>query len=165
MTLFQAPEFARDMKRGEELHVDALLQHVFGHTKEVKQVAALRKSKTIAGETVLPMDGQIVGYYALSYMRSPKGWLCLAPLAIHPDLPRGYAKRMLGVLSEWARITGTPVVALGEPDIYEQSGFVTFPDTQFTSPYPAENTRFAGLAQTPKELALTYPKAFADLHK
>ena len=66
MNLFQSPEFARDLRPGEEPAVDALLDHAFGGTDESRLVAKLRKARVIAGETVLPMEGQIIGYYALS---------------------------------------------------------------------------------------------------
>ena len=102
--MFNTPEFARDMKRGEEAQVDALLRAAFGGPEEAELVAKLRKARLIAGEQVMPMGGRIVGYYALSNMVKPKGWLCLAPVAIAPDVQRrGYGKRMIGMLTEWGR--------------------------------------------------------------
>ncbi|WP_303396727.1 GNAT family N-acetyltransferase [Yoonia sp. 1_MG-2023] len=158
--MFQTPDFARDMKRGEEPAVDALLDQAFANTAESRLVGKLRKSRAIAGETVLPMDGQIIGYYALSYMVKPKGWLCLAPVAIHPDVQnRGYGKRMLGVLTEWARLTKTPVVVLGEPNFYQRAGFSSDYAKNMTSPYPIKNTLIAGVDHAPKQ-SLAYPAAF-----
>ena len=160
MNLFQSPEFARDLRRGEEPAVDALLDHVFGGTDESRLVAKLRKARVIAGETVLPMDGQIIGYYALSYMARPKGWLCLALVAIHPDVQgRGYGKRMLGVLTEWARLTRTPVVVFGNPDFYQRSGFSSEYAKNLLSPYPIKHTLIAGVAAAQQQ-ALVYPAAF-----
>jgi putative acetyltransferase len=160
MNLFQTPEFARDMKRGEERAVDALLDHAFASTAESRLVGKLRKSRVIAGETVLPMDGQIIGYYALSYMVKPKGWLCLAPVAIHPDVQnRGYGKRMLGVLTEWARLTKTPVVVLGEPNFYQRAGFSSDHAKDLVTPYPIQNTLIAGV-EIAQQQALIYPLAF-----
>jgi putative acetyltransferase len=73
------PEFSREMRRGEEAAVDVLLQRAFGGEDEARLVHALRKSGAVAGEVVLPFQGGVVGYYALSHMRAPNGWLCLAP--------------------------------------------------------------------------------------
>jgi putative acetyltransferase len=160
MNLFQTPDFARDLKRGEEAAIDALLDHAFGSTEESRLVTKLRKSRVIAGETVLPMDGQIIGYYALAYMVKPKGWLCLAPVAIHPDVQgRGYGKRMLGVLTEWARLTKTPVVVLGNPDFYQRAGFSSDHAKGLQSPYPIKNTLIAGV-DGPQQQTLVYPAAF-----
>lgn len=160
MNLFQFPEFARDLRPGEEPAVDALLDHAFGGTDESRRVAKLRKARVIAGETVLPMEGQIIGYYALSYMVKPKGWLCLAPVAIHPDVQgRGYGKRMLGVLTEWARLTGTPVVVFGNPDFYQRSGFSSEHAKDLQSHYPIKNFLIAGVNHAQQQ-TLVYPTAF-----
>ena len=55
--MFNTPEFARDMKRGEEAQVDALLLAAFGGPEEAELVAKLRKARLIAGEQVMPMGG------------------------------------------------------------------------------------------------------------
>ena len=158
--MFNTPEFARDMKRGEEAQVDALLRAAFGGPEEAELVAKLRKARLIAGEQVMPMGGRIVGYYALSYMVKPKGWLCLAHVAIAPDVQRrGYGKRMIGMLTEWARITQTPVVVLGEPAFYEKAGFSRNGAAALTSPYPSDHTMVCGLAGAPAH-DLIYPSAF-----
>ncbi len=164
MNFFQTPDFARDMRRGEEPAVDALLDLAFGGPDESRLIAALRKSRVIAGETVLPMDGQIIGYYALSYMVKPKGWLCLAPVAIHPDVQRrGYGKRMIGVLTEWARLTKTPVVVIGEATFYESAGFSTEAAKNLQSPYHIGHTLLAGVGDTQPHETLVYPAPFANI--
>ncbi|PRY76928.1 putative acetyltransferase [Yoonia maritima] len=164
MNLFQTPDFARDMKRGEEPAVDALLDLAFGGPDESRLVAALRKSRVIAGETVLPMDGQIIGYYALSYMVKPKGWLCLAPVAIHPDVQRrGYGKRMIGVLTEWARLTKTPVVVIGDAKFYQSAGFSSDAAKNLQSSYHIEHTLLAGAGDAQPQQTLVYPAPFADI--
>ncbi|MDG1376666.1 MAG: N-acetyltransferase [Yoonia sp.] len=158
--MFNAPEFARDMKRGEEAQVDALLRAAFGGSAEAELVVKLRKARLIAGEQVLPMGDKIVGYYALSYMVKPKGWLCLAPVAIAPDVQRrGYGKRMVGMLTEWARLTKTPVVVLGEPAFYEKAGFSREGAAALTSPYPIDHTMVCGLTGAPEQ-TLVYATAF-----
>lgn len=158
------PSFAREMHRGEEDQVNQLLALAFSGNAEAKLVQKLRKSGKIAGESVLPMDDTIVGYYALSFMVKPKGWLCLAPVAVHPDLQgRGYGKRMLGMLTEWARLTKTPVVVLGPPDFYTAAGFSQANAAQLCSPYPIKNTLLAGTDKPAPPQDLIYPAAFDGL--
>ena len=160
---FQSPEFARDMRHGEEPAVDAWLADAFQGTAESRLVAALRKNRAIAGETVLPMGDRIIGYYALCYMVAPKGWLCLAPVAIAPAFQRrGYGKRMLGVLTEWARLTKTPIIVVGDPTFYQRVGFSSAAAQDLQSPYPIAQTLLAGVSGTPVA-SLTYPKAFESL--
>ncbi len=164
MKMLQAPQFARDMHRGEEDAVDALLRTAFAGDAEARLVQKLRKTGVMAGETVLPLDDKIVGYYALSHMVKPKGWLCLAPVAIHPDLQRrGHGKRMMGMLTEWARLTKTPIVVLGNPDFYERAGFSRQSAAKLQSPYPIEHTMLAGIGNASPAEALIYPSAFDGL--
>ncbi|SFS21919.1 GNAT family N-acetyltransferase [Yoonia litorea] len=155
------PDFARELRAGEEDQVDALLQAAFGGQEEATLVRRLRKARCMAGETVQTWDGEIIGYYALSSMVRPKGWLCLAPVAIKPELQgHGYGKRMIGFLSEWARLTKTPVVVLGDPAFYERAGFSRAKATQLSSPYPIDHTMLAGMDQPAKPQALVYPAPF-----
>ncbi len=154
------PDFARDLKRGEEEQVDVLLQAAFGGSAEVNLVRDLRKSKAIAGEQVMTMDGRIIGYYALSHLVKPKGWLCLAPVAIAPDVQRrGYGKRMIGMLTEWARLTRTPVVVLGEQAFYGKAGFSNAAAAKLASPYPVAHMGIVGVDGVPAQ-TLIYPPAF-----
>ncbi len=154
-----APDFLREMQSGEEQAVEALLNAAFDQPDEANLVRKLRKSKAMAGEMVLPSEQGIVGYLALSRMIAPKGWLCLAPVAIHPDLHgMGYGKRMVGMITEWARMTDQTLVVLGEPALYTSAGFRPAPEG-LTSPYPVEYTMVAGPAKA-KSLELRYPQAF-----
>lgn len=149
------------MHAGEEAQVDHLLRQAFPTAAEATLVQRLRKARVIAGETVLPMGDQIIGYYALSRMIKPKGWLCLAPVAIHPDQQRqGRGKRMIGVLGEWARLTKTPVIVLGAPAFYGKSGFSTACAAQLNTPYSIENTSVAGLPKPAPAQDVIYPKPF-----
>ena len=158
--MFNRPEFAREMRRGEEAAVDVLLRAAFAGEAEVQLVHKLRKSKAIAGEQVLPMGDRIVGYYALSHMVAPKGWLCLAPVAIAPELQgQGHGRRMIGMLTEWARLTKTPVVVLGDPAFYARAGFSSELARDLTSPYPIKDTLVVGV-ETPTHGQLIYPPAF-----
>ena len=155
--MFNTPDFARDMKRGEEDVVDDLLVAAFGGRAEADLVRKLRKARVIAGEQVMPMGDRIIGYYALSRMTAPKRWLALAPVAIAPEVQgRGYGKRMIGMLTEWARLTGSPVVVLGAQGFYGKAGFTPAPDLR--SVYPAAHMGVVGVA--PADQELIYPPAF-----
>ncbi|SFK01913.1 GNAT family N-acetyltransferase [Celeribacter neptunius] len=161
--MLKSPDFMREMKRGEESAVSALLTDAFGQKDEAALVESLRKSRAIAGEMVLPMrtetGTEMIGYAALSKMTSPKGWLCLAPVAIRPDLQgRGYGKRLVGMITQWAELSGQTLVVLGDPEFYSRCGFAPIAEG-FTSPYPLDHTLTAGPAKT-KVKSLTYPKAF-----
>lgn len=157
--MLKSPDFMREMKRGEETAVADLLTEAFGQKDEAHLVEALRKSRAIAGEMVLPMNGEVIGYAALSTMLSPKGWLCLAPVAIRPDLQgRGFGRRLTGMITQWAEMSGQTVVVLGDPDFYSLCGFKMIADG-FTSSYPLTHTLTAGPAEA-KVKDLIYPKAF-----
>lgn len=157
----KTPGFARELRRGEELQVDALLTAAFGGKAEAELVHKLRKSRALAGEQVLPLGDQIVGYYALSNMVAPKGWLALAPVAIAPEFQRhGYGKRMIGMLSEWARLSRSTVVVLGDPAFYGRAGFLSDRAKNLRSAYPNDHLLLAGAADDAPALDLRYPAAF-----
>lgn len=157
--MLKSPDFMREMKRGEETAVADLLTEAFGQKDEAHLIEALRKSRAIAGEMVLPMNGEVIGYAALSTMLSPKGWLCLAPVAIRPNLQgRGFGRRLTGMITQWAEMSGQTVVVLGDPDFYSRCGFKMIANG-FTSPYPLTHTLTAGPAKA-KVKDLIYPKAF-----
>jgi putative acetyltransferase len=162
--MLQFPDHAREMHKGEEDAVDALLKAAFGTNAEANLVKSLRKSGQIAGETVLPMADRIVGYYALSHMAAPKRWLCLAPVAVAPDVQgRRFGTRMMGQLTEWARLSKSTVVVLGEVPFYERTGFSAKSAARLTTPYPLSHTMLAGCGDAVPVETLIYPKPFTDL--
>ncbi|WP_028958559.1 GNAT family N-acetyltransferase [Sulfitobacter sp. 20_GPM-1509m] len=155
------PDFSRELRRGEEDEVDALLRSAFDGPDEAELVHALRKAGAMAGESVATWDGRIAGYYALSHMIAPKGWLCLAPVAVSPDRQgHGLGRQMVGMLAEWARLSETYVVVLGQVSFYEQAGFSLARAQGLSSPYPLEHTMIAGPGTDVPAAALKYPKAF-----
>ena len=157
------PDFCRDMARAEEPEVDALLRAAFEGDAEVRLVHALRKAGQMVGEMVLPWDGGVIGYAGLVQMTAPQGWIALAPVAVDArHRNRGYGKRMVGLISEWARITRTPIVVVGQRNFYERAGFSHAQAQALSTPYGAENTLIAGVDGAPME-ELIYPKAFRDL--
>lgn len=162
--MLEFPDHAREMRRGEEDAVDALLRAAFETGAEADLVHNLRKSGQIAGETVLPMGDRIVGYYALSKMVAPKKWLCLAPVAVAPDVQgRRYGTRMMGMLTEWARLSKSTVVVLGGVSFYERAGFSAARAAQLTSPYPISHTMLAGERSSAPSETLVYPQSFSKL--
>jgi len=70
---------------------------------------------------------------------------------------------MIGLLSEWARISGRFVVVLGQVGFYERAGFLQERAAQLTSPYPIENTLLAGPGKDTPQKTMQYPKAFEGL--
>lgn len=158
------PDFVRPMKPGEEHSVGELLSACFDGQAEASLVQVLREGGEMAGEMVLPMGDEVIGYYALSRMSAPKGWLALAPVAIHPDHQgRGHGRRMLGQLTSWAVAAGQWIVVLGEPSFYGRCGFALERAARLTSPYPITHTLLAGPGDTVPEEKLTYPEAFGSL--
>jgi len=159
--MLNSPDFVRDMRRGEEDAVDSLLRAAFEGAEEADLVRGLRKDGDMAGESVLACQGEVIGYFALSHMRTPKGWLCLAPVAVRPDWQgKRHGQRMIGMASEWARISGCYVVVLGQVAFYERAGFSQSRATRLTSPYPVANTMLAGPGSDVPREALHYAKAF-----
>lgn len=146
------PEFSRDMRRGEENAVDVLLARAFGSHGKAQMVASLRQGGDIAGEVVLPFQDGIVGYYALARMKAPAGWLCLAAVAIDPDWQgAGHGRRLIGMLSEWARLSGRSLIATGPEAFLTRAGF---------APAPAGGAMLAGPDADLPDISPIYPAAF-----
>jgi putative acetyltransferase len=157
-------DFMREMRRGEEAEVEALLAAAFGGDQEVRLERQLRRAGAMAGESVVPADGRIVGYFALSWMDSPNDWLCLAPVAVLPAWQRrGTGRRMIGMLSEWARLAGQYVIVLGDVGYYSKAGFSAERAAKLKSPFPIEHTLLAGPGEDVPERSLIYPEAFSAL--
>ncbi len=144
------------MRRGEEGAIDALLHRAFDGVREAQLVAALRRAGDIAGEVVLPFQGGVVGYYALSRMRAPEDWLCVAVVAIDPDWQgSGHGRRLIGVLGEWARLSGRHVVTTGPAGFFERAGFVT-------ASIDGAEVMLAGPGGATDNTSLIYPAAFGS---
>ena len=151
--ILKFPEFSRGLRRGEESKVDQILTGAYGHARAAERINALRKSGDIAGEVVLPFQGGVVGYYALAHMPAPAGWLCVAAAAIAPDWQgSGHGRRLMGVLSEWARLSGQNVVASGPARFWQRAGFAATGDVTLAGP--------AAAAQAEPLPDLRYPRAF-----
>ena len=140
----QFPGFIRPASSGDIPAIDALLKAAFGGSEEVALVHALRRDGAIRGEQVIPLGDEIIGYYALSAMKSPAGWLCLAPVAIAPGWQgRGHGRRLVSQLA-----------------FYAKAGFVAAAAAALTSPYPVAQTLLAGAGGKVPPQKLIYPAAF-----
>ncbi|MFX0546945.1 GNAT family N-acetyltransferase [Roseovarius sp. S1116L3] len=151
--ILRFPEFSRDLRRGDEAAVDDLLLRAVGAADTSQMIAALRAAGDIAGEVVLPFQVGIVGYYALARLRAPAGCLFVAAVAIDSEWQgAGHGRRMMGVLSEWARLSGQSVIANGPVAFFERAGFAAIQG-------PAGPLAVAG--PVPPELAqgVIYPPA------
>jgi hypothetical protein len=76
------PDFTRTPREDEHGEIHALLVAAFGRADEADIVRRLRADGEMWIELVKPWDGAIAGYAALSRMRAPQGWACLAPVAV-----------------------------------------------------------------------------------
>ena len=135
-------------------------------------------------EFVIRWQGVIAAHAALSRMRAPRDWACLAPLAVLPRFqstaaaPPGTneaAAFHLGthLASFTAEIAGTRprardrdgrspamIVVLGSVPFYERAGFSAARAARLRSPYPVEHTLLAGPGDDAPEATLVYPRAF-----
>ena len=133
-------------------------------------------------EAVKPWDGGVGAYAALSRMRSPAGWACLAPLAVLPRLQRGASppplmagdprwrlgSRLASEIAQWTTMPDQreaprlprAVVVLGSVPFHERAGFSAARAAKLRSPYPIENTLLASPGDDAPEATLIYPAAF-----
>lgn len=123
----------------------------------------------------------IAGYAALSRMREPEGWACLAPVAVLPSMQNGAAapKKPDGgnyhigtrLVQELAMVSGMgkqadrprTIVVLGKPGFYQRAGFSLKRARKLSSPYPIEYTLIARSSEDAPEGTLIYPSAFSEL--
>lgn len=112
-------------------------------------------------------------------MREPKGWACLAPLAVLPRFQSGagaparmtghsrfrFGSRLAAEIALLARGPADPrlpraVVVLGSVPFYERAGFSAARARNLRSPYPIARTLLAAPGENAPEADLCYPLAF-----
>lgn len=181
------PDFTTGATEAQHEEIAALLIAAFGRPDEAELVQRLRDDGDMWLELVMPRQGVIAGYAALSRMRAPEGWACLAPLAVLPRFQRGAAAPANDLRSAYAvgtrlaqaiattvqlpatdRTDGgqalpTTVVVLGRPAFYERVGFSTARARNLISPYPLTHTLIARPGDDVPSERLIYPPAFAML--
>ena len=171
------PDFSREMKSWEVEEVDALLRAAFKGEEEVELVHRLRQDGDMAVEFVKPWGRRIAGYAALSRMRQPEGWLCLAPVAVWPEFQRGatapagqdkrhwqIGRRLVSELVVAAKMREfekiPAIIVFGQPEFYEKCGFSRARAARLTTPYPLEFTMLAAPGDDVPVETLIYPPAF-----
>lgn len=180
------PDFARQPMAGEQNEIDALLVAAFGRRDEADLVCRLRAEGDMWMEVVKPWHGMIGAYAALSRMRAPAGWACLAPVAVLPRYQRGAAARdpaqrhayAFGtrLVRELVSYVGAPdhlhaegpsppttIVVVGRPDFYTRAGFSFSRARSLVTPYPLAQTLIARPGTDVPAETLVYPPAFAGL--
>ena len=143
--------------------VEALLRAAFERQDEADLVAALRESGSIWEEWVAIVDSRIVGHIALSRMRAPRDWACLAPVSVQPEWQgRGIGAALTRHGSARAGAPDAPaaIVVLGEPGFYAANGFDLDRAEALQSPFPISHTLIARPGTDWPEERLVYPEAF-----
>ncbi len=172
------PDFFQSAKPEHYGEITSLLDAAFRGAGESRLVDELRSDGDMWHEAMLTWNGEIVAYAALSRMRSPSGWACLAPLAVLPRY-QGHAWHLgtrmahyFSVLFEYADIAArngadfpNTIVVLGEVSFYEKVGFSHARAQNLTSPYPLSHTMIARPGNDTPVETLEYPLAFERLGK
>jgi len=70
---------------------------------------------------------------------------------------------MVGMAAEWARLSKTMIVVLGDVSFYERAGFSAARAAKLTSIYPVDNLLLAGPGTDAPEKTLVYPSSFEGL--
>lgn len=169
------PDTCREAVSSDHEEIGALLRAAFGGTEEAGLVQRLRADGDMITEVVKPWQGRIVGYYAMSWMRAPERWACLAPVAVLPECQNGalgdgrhwhVGSRMMrelvgAVQGGWGRggLIDT-VVVLGKPAFYARAGFSLERAAGLTSPYPLGHTLILRPGDDQPRQRLVYPVAF-----
>lgn len=155
------PEFMRPLRVSDVAAVDGLLRAAFPGDEEAGLVTRLRAAGEMEAEIVLPWEGAVIGYLALSRLLAPAGWLALAPVAIAPAWQRrGLGARLVARTMQLMAIKGKTTVVLGEPGFYGRCGFSSARAAALTSPYPIAYTLLARPGEDIPQETLRYPAAF-----
>ncbi|SLN28262.1 Acetyltransferase (GNAT) family protein [Falsiruegeria litorea R37] len=142
-------------------HVDSLLRAAFDGEDEAALVHALRADRDMAAELTVTEGDKLVGYAALSWMKRPSGWVCLAPVAVEPSRQRrGIGGKLMKSVQHWISERDLTAVVLGDPNYYGKRGFSSARAQNLISPYPIEHTLLAGPGKGAPKETLTYPSAF-----
>lgn len=144
-------------------HVDSLLRAAFDGEDEAVLVHALRADRDMAAELTVTEGDRLVGYAALSWMKRPAGWVCLAPVAVEPSRQRrGIGGKLMKAVLKWIAERDLTAVVLGDPAYYGKRGFSLARAQNLTSPYPIDHTLLAGSGSDAPIERLIYPPAFGE---
>ncbi len=170
------PGTIRPAQPSDYEEIDALLRASFGGPEEAVLIERLRFDGATWHEMIMDHDGHVAAYYALTRMVAPRGWACLAPVAVRPEWQRGALARpdndapwQIGTDLTRSLVhpvdSGAPdmpgtVVVLGEPAFYRRTGFSSERAAQLRSPYPIAHTLIARPGTDQPDETLVYPAAF-----
>ncbi len=155
------PDSLRLARIEEHGAIEALLRAAFAGPDEAGLVRRLRDEGRIEAEMVMPWQGGIVGYLALSQLLAPMGWLALAPVAIAPEWQgRRLGSRLVAGMAKLAAIKGQKIVVIGKPSFYARAGFSLSRAAGLRSPYPLSVTGFFGPGSDVPTADVVYPGAF-----
>ena len=124
------PESKDDHTGVSELLQLAYVHSPYRHHNEHQFVETLRFEKALDVALVAHLDGDVVGYIALSKItvdRRDIGWYAIAPIAVNPKLQaKGIGARLINAaLDRLALKNANGVVVLGEQSFYGKFGFTT----------------------------------------
>ncbi|MGR3323547.1 MAG: GNAT family N-acetyltransferase [Pseudooceanicola sp.] len=122
--------------------IAALLEGAFPTDAEARLVEGLRDAGDMVVELVAVEDGAICGYVGFSRHHVPKGWICLAPLAVEKRFRRqGIGGDLVRYgLDHVRRQKAAAVTVLGDARYYQRFGFTRKAAENLTSPFPEEHT-------------------------
>jgi len=128
-------------------------------------VRALRDDGGLFREMIMPWGEAAAGYLAVSRFTAPKGWLCLAPVAVHPAWQGGGrgAFMVQSIVDECVQKSQRPLVVVGDGQFYRRCGFLATRAARLITPYGTQNTLVAAPGMDVPVETLIYPKPFAAL--
>ncbi len=178
----EMPRLVIGLTTEQEGEADALLRAAFPGPEEAGLVQNLRRAGVLVGEYGLEWQGRIAAYAAVSWLVAPKGWACLAPVAVRPEWQGGalwdgdaragdrdrwrLGTRLVRALVEGlAARRGQPgipetLVVLGEPAFYERCGFSLARAARLVTSYPLSHMMIARPGDDVPGEELVYPAAF-----
>ena len=177
------PDFTREATESDYDAIDELLKLAFENDAEAGIVMRLRENGDMWSEIVMPWNGVIGGYAALSRMKSPDDWACLGPVAVRPEFQNGALRTNYEMRSDWSIGTRLvrrfpdfykfpasldtiqnrfpeAIVVLGKKSFYQRAGFSSERAQKLISPFPIEHTLIAKAGDDIPEETLVYPDAF-----
>jgi len=159
------PSFTRDVRPPDFDAIDALLDDAFGGPQEAQLVRGLRKRKAMFREVIMPWGDAAAGYLAVSRFTAPEGWLCLAPVAVHPAWQRGGRGQFMvrSIVDECVNTLQRSLVVLGDGKFYRRCGFLATRAARLNTPYGTQNTLLAAPGMDVPAETLIYPQPFAAL--
>lgn len=159
------PSFTREVRATDHQAIDTLLAEAFGGPQEAQLVRALRDQKAMFREVIMPWGQAAAGYLAVSRFTAPEGWLCLAPVAIHPAWQRGGRGQFMvqTIVEECVNRLQRSLVVLGEDEFYRRCGFHATRAARLNTPYGTQNTLLAAPGTDVPSETLIYPQPFAAL--